>query len=114
MAARDAVKCVPEITRNHCPNSAKCARIAELVAQRPDVRHVVLMCSAVNAIDASALESLEEINHRLRDADVTFHLTEVKGPVMDRLERADFLDHLTGRVFLSQFEAISAIRSANP
>ena len=89
-------------------------RIAELVAQRPDVRHVVLMCSAVNAIDASALESLEEINHRLRDADVTFHLTEVKGPVMDRLERADFLDHLTGRVFLSQFEAISAIRSANP
>ncbi|MFD1914555.1 SulP family inorganic anion transporter [Halodurantibacterium flavum] len=89
-------------------------RIAELVAQRPDVRHVVLMCSAVNAIDASALESLEEINHRLRDADVTFHLTEVKGPVMDRLKRADFLDHLTGRVFLSQFEAISAIRSANP
>ncbi len=89
-------------------------RIAELVAQRPDVRHVVLMCSAVNAIDASALESLEEINHRLRDADVTFHLTEVKGPVMDRLEQADFLDHLTGRVFLSQFEAISAIRSANP
>lgn len=89
-------------------------RIADLVAQRPDVRHVVLMCSAVNAIDASALESLEEINHRLRDADVTFHLTEVKGPVMDRLERADFLDHLTGRVFLSQFEAISAIRSANP
>ncbi len=89
-------------------------RIAELVAQRPDVRHVVLMCSAVNAIDASALESLEEINHRLRDADVTFHLTEVKGPVMDRLKRADFLDHLTGRVFLSQFEAISAIRGANP
>jgi len=25
MAARDAVKRVPEITRNHCPNSAKCA-----------------------------------------------------------------------------------------
>jgi hypothetical protein len=25
MAARDAVKCVPEITRNHCPTSAKCA-----------------------------------------------------------------------------------------
>lgn len=27
MAARDAVKRVPEITRNHCPNPAKCALI---------------------------------------------------------------------------------------
>ena len=25
MAARDAVKCVPEIARNHCPTSAKYA-----------------------------------------------------------------------------------------
>ena len=84
-------------------------RIAELVADRPDIEHVILMCSAVNAIDASALESLEQINHRLKEAGVTFHLTEVKGPVMDRLKRADFLHHLTGRVFLSQFEAIGAL-----
>ncbi|MGB3389031.1 MAG: sulfate permease [Pseudaminobacter sp.] len=84
-------------------------RIAELVAERPEVRHVVLMCSAVNAIDASALESLEEINHRLKDAGIAFHLTEVKGPVMDRLKRAAFLDELTGRVYLSQFEAFSSL-----
>ena len=43
------------------------ARIAELVAERPELRHVVLMCPAVNFIDASALESLEEINRRLED-----------------------------------------------
>jgi len=84
-------------------------RIAELVAERPDLRHVVLMCSAVNTIDASALESLEEINHRLKDAGITFHLTEVKGPVMDRLKRAAFLDHLTGTVYLSQFEAFRSL-----
>jgi hypothetical protein len=30
MAARDAVKRVPEITRNHCPNPAKCAVDAPL------------------------------------------------------------------------------------
>ncbi|WP_173933083.1 sulfate permease [Chelativorans sp. Marseille-P2723] len=84
-------------------------RIAELVAERPDLRHVVLMCSAVNTVDASALESLEEINHRLKDAGITFHLTEVKGPVMDRLKRAAFLDHLTGTVYLSQFEAFRSL-----
>lgn len=30
MAARDAVKRVPEITRNHCPNPAKCARMTQM------------------------------------------------------------------------------------
>jgi len=84
-------------------------RIYALVADRPDIEHVVLMCPAVNEIDASALESLEEINHRLSDSGVTFHLSEVKGPVMDRLKRTDFLDHLTGQVFLSQYEAFSTL-----
>jgi len=80
-------------------------KVAALVAERPEVKHVVLMCSAINMIDASALESLEEINHRLSDAGIKLHLSEVKGPVMDRLKRTDFLDHLSGRVFLSQFDA---------
>lgn len=83
--------------------------VLELVADHPQVRHVVLMCSAVNAIDASALESLEAINHRLKDAGVQLHLSEVKGPVMDRLQRSHFLHELTGRVFLSQFEAFSTL-----
>lgn len=34
MAARDAVKRVPEITRNHCPNSAKCAGYPVVQATR--------------------------------------------------------------------------------
>jgi SulP family sulfate permease len=84
-------------------------RMAALVAERKALKHVILMCSAVNAIDASALESLEEINHRLRDAGITLHLSEVKGPVMDRLKRSDFLQDLSGRVFLSQHEALQAL-----
>lgn len=84
-------------------------RIYGLVADRPEIDHVVLMCPAVNEIDASALESLEEINHRLSDSGVTFHLSEVKGPVMDRLKTTDFLKHLTGQVFLSQYEALVAL-----
>ncbi|MDX5349814.1 MAG: STAS domain-containing protein, partial [Paracoccaceae bacterium] len=68
------------------------------------LRHVILMCSAVNEIDLSALETLESLDHRLRDMGVTLHLSEVKGPVMDRLRRTDFLHHLSGQVFISQFE----------
>lgn len=69
------------------------------------VRNVVLMCSAVNEIDMSALESLEAINHRLKEMGLRLHLSEVKGPVMDRLKKTDFLRHLNGKVFVSQYEA---------
>ncbi|WP_434613918.1 SulP family inorganic anion transporter [Tabrizicola sp. M-4] len=75
------------------------------VSGETSLRHVILMCSAVNEIDLSALETLEMLDHRLRDMGVTLHLSEVKGPVMDRLRRSSFLDHLSGRVFVSQFEA---------
>jgi len=70
-----------------------------------DIRHVVLMCSAINEIDYSALESLEAINQRLESVDVRLHLSEVKGPVMDRLQTTHFLDRLSGQVFLSQYDA---------
>lgn len=79
------------------------------VAQDKAIDHVILQCSAINDIDLSALESLEEIMHRLSEMKVQLHLSEVKGPVMDRLERGDFLDQLTGRVFLSQHEAMMAL-----
>lgn len=81
--------------------------VLEQVAERPALRHVVLMCSAVNAIDASGLESLEAINHRLSDGGVKLHLSEVKGPVMDRLKRTHFVEELSGQVFLSQDSAFA-------
>ena len=75
----------------------------------PGLTDVVLMCSAVNTIDMSALESLEAIEHRLEDLGVRLHLSEVKGPVMDKLKDTEFLAHLSGSVHLSQHQAISAI-----
>ncbi|MGP8292271.1 SulP family inorganic anion transporter [Vreelandella zhanjiangensis] len=79
--------------------------VYNLVASHPELEHVVLICSAVNLIDASALESLDAINARLKDSNVKLHLSEVKGPVMDKLKKSDFLDALTGRVFLSTYAA---------
>ena len=87
-------------------------RLLASVAERPEVRDVVLILSAVNFIDASALESLEHLIERLKDAGVTLHLAEVKGPVMDRLEPSGILDHLTGRVFLSTHQAVEALTPA--
>ncbi len=84
-------------------------RINAEVAANPKIKHVILECPAVNAIDVSALESLEAINHRLKDGGITLHLSEVKGPIMDRLKKSHFLKELTGKVHLTHFDAVSSI-----
>lgn len=76
-----------------------------LVIRYPQVRHLVLSCQAVNLIDASALDSLRTINRRLKDSGVQMHLAEVKGPVMDRLKTTDFLDEMSGVVYMSTYDA---------
>ena len=85
------------------------ARINSAVASRHGLGHVILQCSAINDIDASALESLEAIDLRLRGAGVRLHLSEVKGPVMDRLRKTEFLNGLSGQVFLSHYQAIAEL-----
>ena len=81
---------------------------AELLAH-PSVHHVILQCTAINEIDASALESLRAINLQLGESGRLLHLSEVKGPVMDRLRRSDFLDQLSGQVFLTHHQAVSTL-----
>jgi len=83
--------------------------VNDAVAAHPQVEHLVLQCSAINAIDASALESLEAIDRRLHDSGISLHLSEVKGPVMDRLKDTHFLRELSGRVFLSHYQAIQEL-----
>lgn len=85
-------------------------RLLAEVAARADLEHLVLVCSAVNDIDASALETLTALAQALTDAGVTLHLAEVKGPVMDRLRRAGFEEALgEGRIFLSTHGAMTTL-----
>lgn len=113
---RHAVKTAPHVLSLRVDESLYFAnaraledRINNQLAARPELFHVVLQCSAINSIDASALESLLAINERLQSAEVSFHLSEVKGPVMDRLKRSDFLRQLSGEVFLSHYQAIEQL-----
>ena len=69
----------------------------------------VLMCSAINEIDLSAVETLEQINKRLKEMGIRLHLSEVKEPVMDRLCRAHFLSDLTGQIFHAQYDAFTVL-----
>lgn len=83
--------------------------ITRLMVDYPSSKHLVLMCSGVNLIDASALDSLEAIAERLKVAGIQLHLSEVKGPVMDQLRRSEFLQHFGGQVFVSQYAAMQTL-----
>lgn len=84
--------------------------IYRLIAENGKLQHVILQCPAVNEIDLSALEALEAINHRLREQGLTLNLSEVKGPVMDALKKSDFLQHLSGKVYLTQHQAVQDLK----
>ncbi len=86
--------------------------VLDLASRQPELDDIVLACQAVNIIDASALESLEAINSRLRDSGVRLHLSEVKGPVMDQLRSTEFYHELSGHIFLSTFDAWKALTGA--
>ena len=82
---------------------------ARVVCDEP-LSDVILMFSVVNEVDLSALESLEALNLKLKDMGIRLHLSEVKGPVMDRLKRSHFLADLAGHVYLSQYDAWIALK----
>lgn len=83
-------------------------------ADRPRLRHLVLICNAINFVDASALETLSDLRDRMKDAGIELYLTEVKGPVMDRLADTEFLEQLgSERVFLSTEEVFKKLASAS-
>lgn len=86
-------------------------KVARLVNEYPAMTDLILMCPAVNKIDASALSSLHEINKRLMSANVRLHISELHSHVRERLHRSNFIDQLTGQIFLSQHEAMEALRS---
>jgi sulfate permease, SulP family len=88
--------------------------IMERVAHRPQLEHLVLVASSINSVDLSALETLAKLGQSLRSAQVTLHLAEVKGPVMDRLKHTGLIKSLDpGRVFLSAHEAVEALAVAD-
>jgi len=85
-------------------------RLAGVVAQQleavPETRRVVLLMSPVNAIDYSALEALRALHEVLVERGIRLDLSEVKGPVLDRLRAGGWARWFRGRVFLSHHQAM--------
>ncbi len=81
--------------------------------QQPDINHVVLVFASISDIDTTALEVLESLNHALQAAQITLHISEAKGPVLDKLEKTDFLRQLQpGKVFFHTEDAVRELTKA--
>lgn len=87
-------------------------RIEAHLAADPGIRQVLLVCPAVNQIDTTALERLTELQRHLARRGITLSLSEVKGPVMDRLRGTPLEQALQGQIYLSTHEAFEQARRA--
>lgn len=74
-----------------------------------DLKHVILNCSSISSIDLSALEMLEDLNIELAKLNIYLHLSEIKGPVMDKLTCSKLLNQLNGNVFLTHYSAVKSL-----
>jgi sulfate permease, SulP family len=85
--------------------------ILEIIATRPQINSVVLVCSAMNTIDASAIHVLTALLDELSSAGIRLHLAEVKPQAMQRLVRSGVLGQLgESNVHKSTFEAYLAAK----
>jgi SulP family sulfate permease len=86
-------------------------RLSAVLKNDPSVRDVVLVMSAVNRVDMTAMEALSEIFEDLRESGIHLHLAEVKGPVQDRMVHTPLWKGLFGRIHLSCNDAFEALQS---
>jgi SulP family sulfate permease len=83
-------------------------KVGDLLSRHSDTRCLLLILSAVNRIDTTALIMLDELERSLTLKGVQLWLAEVKGPVMDRLGSTDLGQRLASRIYLSTNEAFNA------
>lgn len=80
-------------------------KIESLVAASSDTRAVLLIMSAVNQLDSTALTMLDELEKNLQAKNISLQFAEIKGPVLDRLLNTDLGQRMQGRIFLSTHQA---------
>jgi SulP family sulfate permease len=110
---RHEVQCTPGVLALRIDESllfTNARSLLGVVAQHldalPDTRRVVLLMSPVNAIDFSGLEALRTLHGLLAGRGIRLDLSEVKGPVLDRLRAGRWQDWFAGRVFLSHHQGM--------
>jgi len=87
--------------------------LIDILNKASNTQHLLLIMSAVNSIDFSAMQAISLLQENLRARHIKIHLAEIKGPVMDHLRRSEILENLDGEVFLSAHLAMQTLSGIN-
>jgi SulP family sulfate permease len=83
--------------------------VEKTLLERPELRHIVLLLSAVNDIDLTAAQALIELNRILELKAIKLHFAEAKDPVLESLRRTPLLQELSGKVFRRAVQAFDTL-----
>jgi SulP family sulfate permease len=86
-------------------------KLEALVQSQPDTKAILLILSAVNQLDSTALDMLTELEKNLATRSIALQFAEIKGPVLDRLRSTSLGEVMQDRIFLSTHAAFVAYAS---
>ena len=89
-------------------------KIEGLLSEHPTTNCVLLILSAVNQLDTTALGMLTELEKTLAARNITLQFAEVKGPVQDRLQQTELGERMRDKIFLSTHQAFLDYQEKNP
>lgn len=80
-------------------------KVIRRVSGRHGTKHLLLVCNAVNRIDATGLSMLLRVSQRLQHDAVQLHFSDIKGPLMQQLEKTELPTSITGEIFFNADQA---------
>ena len=83
-------------------------KVEALIQSNTDIRTVLMILSAVNQLDSTALAMLTDMQKDLAARKITLQFAEIKGPVLDRLRSTPLGEKMHDQIFLSTHEAFVA------
>ena len=85
--------------------------ITEKLRDLPGIQHVCLFAQPINRIDATGVETLQQLRKQLSQRHIQLHISGIKLPVENTLRKAGELEGQDGvRLYRTDTEAIVALR----
>jgi SulP family sulfate permease len=86
--------------------------ITEKLSDSPQIQHVCLFAQPINRIDATGVETLQQLRKQLTQRGIQLHISGIKLPVEKTLRLAGELDEFSAvHLYRTDVEAIHALRS---
>lgn len=65
-------------------------QLRKKIAEKPDLKNVIMDFSGVNAMDTVAIDNLDEIIRDFHESGIEFYIAGMKGPLRDLVKKADW------------------------